>query len=77
MGGGRRRAEDEIDHSVGLSELPELGQKVEANEPLCFIHARNVDEANMAARRIIAAVTVSDEPSGGQPVVYEVIDFQG
>jgi len=76
LGGGRTRAEDAIDHSVGLSELPELGQKVEANEPLCFVHARNVDEAHLAARRVIAAVTLSDDPSGGQPVVYEVINFQ-
>jgi len=30
----------------------------------------------LAARRVIAAVTLSDDPSGGQPVVYEVINFQ-
>lgn len=77
LGGGRTRAEDAIDHAVGLSELPELGQKVEEGEPLCLVHARSEAEAAVAARRIIAAVSLSDEPSSGQPVVYEVIEFEG
>lgn len=77
LGGGRTRAEDEIDHSVGLSDLPELGQRVERDEPLCLVHARSLEDAEVAARRIVDAVTLSDEPSGGQPVIYEVIDFQG
>lgn len=74
LGGGRMRAEDDIDHSVGLSGIIELGAKVEADEPLCQIHARDHDEAGRAAERILGAIELCDSNASGQPVVYEVIE---
>jgi thymidine phosphorylase len=46
LGGGRRRPEDEIDLSVGFSELAFVGETVEAEQPLGWVHAR--DEASAA-----------------------------
>ncbi|MGI4983574.1 MAG: thymidine phosphorylase, partial [Janthinobacterium lividum] len=40
LGGGRRRAEDDIDGAVGLTDLHELGQRVEAGTTLARVHAR-------------------------------------
>lgn len=74
LGGGRRRAEDRIDHAVGLSELPQLGQQVSEGDCLALVHARSVEEAGLAAAKVLIAVTVSDSPSSCQPVVYEVIE---
>mgnify|MGYP005844577567 CR=1 FL=1 len=73
LGGGRMRAEDDIDHGVGLADLPQLGQNVEQGDPLCLVHARSAGAAERAAKRVRDAVTLSGEPSSGQPVVYEVI----
>lgn len=39
MGGGRRRASDKIDYSVGLSEMVQLGEQADNNRPLAVIHA--------------------------------------
>ena len=74
LGGGRRRAEDGIDHAVGLSELPQLGQQVSEGDCLALVHACSVEEAELAAAKVQAAVTLSDTVSSGQPVVYEVIE---
>jgi len=41
LGAGRARAGDEIDFAVGFSRIKKVGQRVEPNEPLLFIHARN------------------------------------
>jgi thymidine phosphorylase len=41
LGGGRKTAEDEIDFAVGLSGIKKIGERVEADEPLLSVHARN------------------------------------
>jgi pyrimidine-nucleoside phosphorylase len=41
LGGGRQMADDTIDFAVGLSQIKKIGERVEAREPLLFIHARN------------------------------------
>lgn len=74
LGGGRMRAEDGIDYSVGLTGVIELGSKVAVGDPLCQIHSRNHDEAVRALERILRAINLSDSQSSGQPVVYEVIE---
>ena len=74
LGGGRRRAEDEIDYAVGLAELPQLGEKVSEGDLLCLVHAKSQEEAEQAAKRVRGAVTLSEGQSGAQPVVYEVVE---
>ena len=47
LGAARRFAEDAIDFGVGFSEIKKVGEKVEAREPMLFIHAR--DDRGLAA----------------------------
>ena len=58
LGGGRRRAEDGIDPSVGLSEMREVGDAVDATRPIAVVHARSTADAQAAAAAIREAVTV-------------------
>jgi len=41
LGSGRQTAEDAIDFAVGLSGIKKIGERVEADEPLLTLHARN------------------------------------
>ncbi|MGY8781557.1 MAG: thymidine phosphorylase, partial [Fidelibacterota bacterium] len=41
LGGGRKKASDVIDHSVGLTDVLGLGEKVEAGQALAYVHAQN------------------------------------
>ncbi len=69
LGGGRRRAGDSIDSSVGLSGLIRLGQR--SDRPLATVHGRSEADLDAAEAAIKAAINVGDyQPS---PVVYEVL----
>ena len=65
LGGGRRRAEDTIDPSVGLEAARGVGDAVDGDRPIAIVHARSTPEAEAAAKRLREAVTVSDEPNAG------------
>jgi pyrimidine-nucleoside phosphorylase len=41
LGAGRRRISEPIDFAVGFSQIKKIGEKVEVDEPLFMIHARN------------------------------------
>jgi thymidine phosphorylase len=65
LGGGRRRVEDTIDPGVGLADVRGVGDAVDRDRPIAIVHARSAADAEMAAKRLREAVTVSDEPSAG------------
>jgi len=43
LGGGRLKASDEIDHSVGISSLLPVGTPVQKGDPIAMIHANSSD----------------------------------
>jgi thymidine phosphorylase len=47
LGGGRMRADESIDHSVGLTDIVELGQKISKGETLCVIHSKSQADATV------------------------------
>jgi thymidine phosphorylase len=69
LGGGRRRVQDDVDHSVGLTDLVGVGEYVDHDRPLAIVHARNDSEAMLAADALRAAFVVDDGPSEPGPVV--------
>ncbi len=73
LGGGRHKKGDPIDHRVGVVVQAKVGDRVEAGQPLCQVHAGNQAGADMAVARLQAAYTLSDEPVPPLPVVYERI----
>ena len=52
LGGGRRRAADAIDHSVGFTQLARVGDAVDAEMPLAFVHAATKEAADAAAETL-------------------------
>ena len=71
LGGGRRRAEDGIDYSVGLSDVISLGDHVANGDAFCRVHAQSEDDAMKIEKRIREAIILSESQASGQPVVYE------
>ncbi len=72
LGGGRRRAGEQIDPSVGLSDLAPLGANV-ADRPLARIHARDEAAAAAAAEAVRRAYAIGDLAPAVGPVVIEEI----
>ena len=71
LGGGRHRAEDSIDPSVGLSDICAVGDAVDGDRPLATVHARTEEDAAAAAAALNAAITLGDSAPDAMPVVYE------
>jgi len=70
MGGGRQRASDSIDYSVGMSDMITLGERADAQRPLAMVHASSEASWQQAAAAVKAAVTLSDSAPETTPVVY-------
>jgi thymidine phosphorylase len=73
LGGGRRRPEDAIDFAVGLSNLVELGDKIEAGQPLALVHARTQAAAEQAVREVQAAYRIGAAKAAAEPMIYRTI----
>ncbi|MBT8152898.1 thymidine phosphorylase [Epibacterium ulvae] len=71
LGGGRLVESDDIDPSVGLSDLVRLGQPVESGAPLAVVHAATQTAGAVAAQSVLAAITVADTAPPVPPLVYE------
>lgn len=73
LGGGRIRPQDPIDFAVGLTDLVELGQKVEAGQPLAFVHARTEQAAQQAVRQVQGAYRIAAQQPVAEPMIYRTI----
>jgi thymidine phosphorylase len=72
LGGGRAREDDIVDHSVGLTEVAALGERVEpGGRPLALVHARDEVSAARAADAVRSAYAIGDPPSEIGPAVIE------
>ena len=73
LGGGRRRASDSIDYSVGFSNMAQLGAVADNQQPLAIIHASSEANWQEAAAAVKRAVVVTDHPPEITPVIYRRI----
>ncbi len=78
LGGGRRLASDGIDHRVGLTDIVQIGARVNAGDVLAQVHAGSDDAAAAAVDRIRTLIHVS--PTGPEPrplIIDQIVGHQG
>ena len=71
LGGGRTRADDAIDASVGLSDVIDVGARIRAGSPLCIVHAASDAAADAAIDMVRRAIRIDDRAPVDRPVVLE------
>lgn len=72
LGGGRQKADDELDYSVGIELHHKLGDTVKAGEPLLTIYS-NRQEIEDVEQLLDESIEVSDH--GEQPtLIHEIIE---
>ena len=74
LGGGRRRAQDAIDPSVGLTAMVNVGQQVMRGEPLAYVHAADPEAAARAAGHLAQAIEIGAVRPSSTPVVITRVD---
>jgi thymidine phosphorylase len=73
LGGGRTRAEDDIDRSVGFDRLTAIGTPVGRGTPLGRVHARNAEAAELGAARLCAAYMIGAEVAPSPLIVDQLL----
>jgi pyrimidine-nucleoside phosphorylase len=73
LGAGRTRAEDRVDHAVGVIVRAAVGEQVKAGDPVLDVHYR--DERSLAAAlpQLRRAITIGEVASKVMPLVLEEI----
>ena len=77
LGAGRRQKTDEIDPRVGFIMRARIGDRLEKDQPLCTVYAK--DEATFARARemILRAVELSDAPCEKEKLLYAAVTSDG
>jgi thymidine phosphorylase len=73
LGGGRRKAADTVDARVGFSQFAQVGQAVQAGEPLAVVHAADSASAERAKQALLASIDIGDAPVASSPVLVSRI----
>ena len=73
LGGGRLYLSQKLDYSAGFSNIAEVGETVDNNRPLAFVHAETEEACEMAVQHIRGAVNVGSEKPNLNKVIYQKI----
>lgn len=73
MGGGRRNIDDELDLSVGFSQVAPVGAEVGPEQPLAIVHGPSIELADLAATMLQDACTVASERPPERSVIYQTL----
>ena len=74
LGGGRRRAEDKVDPTVGITRIVTPGERVEKGAMLGLVHARSEFEAEQAAETVRRSIRMTPErPNVPETILQRIV----
>ncbi|PTY00658.1 thymidine phosphorylase [Opitutus sp. ER46] len=73
LGAGRAKAEDSVDHAVGVSDLVKIGEPVAAGAPLCVVHANDEKALAEANAMLTKAIAIGSNAVAAPRLVDEII----
>jgi thymidine phosphorylase len=78
MGAGRTRADQAVDHAVGIELCCQRGDAVEQGQPLALIHVHRPEDADVPAVRLRGAFHIASSadaaaPFGARSVVIDTL----
>jgi thymidine phosphorylase len=73
LGGGRSRADQKIDHAVGLDKIVKPGEPITAGEPLLYVHVQNQEQFDQVEQMLRDAISIADTACKPLNPVFETI----
>ena len=71
LGAGRAKAEDKVDHAVGVVLTKAAGEKVAKGEPIAVVHHRSSADNEIAA--VKKSISIGDKAPTVRPLVLETL----
>jgi pyrimidine-nucleoside phosphorylase len=69
MGAGRTRADQAVDHAVGIQLQVERGAEIARGAPLCLLHVRSQAQADALGARVQRAFDIADQAPPPGPLL--------
>ena len=73
LGGGRTKAEDLIDHSVGIANEVKIGDRIERGEPLATVFCRSREQFDAVQQKLSNAYLVGPDAIQPTPLILKII----
>lgn len=73
LGGGRHRPGDVLDYSVGLSKVRAIGDGINVDEPVAFVHAQTEEAFIQAQNTVQQSIDISEQRPDVAPEIYRYI----
>jgi thymidine phosphorylase len=73
IGGGRQREDDQIDYSVGLSEISPIGKKLHQGQCMALVHCHDATVAAQVTKLVQKAILIGLAPPQPPPLIIEWI----
>ena len=73
LGAGRARKEDAVQAAAGVRLLADVGDEVEAGQPLLELHTDTSDAVPGARAALADGVEVSDEPAPARRLLLDAV----
>jgi thymidine phosphorylase len=73
LGGGRSRADQKIDHAVGLDRILKIGEPVKQGDTLLRVHVQNEQQFLDVQEKLAQAFEISDSAPTSLKPVYETV----
>ncbi|NLB56323.1 MAG: thymidine phosphorylase [Lentisphaerae bacterium] len=77
LGAGRSNADDTINHSVGLSEIKQIGEPISKDEPLAIVHAADDKSLSAAMTLLEQSFEVQTAQPEQAELIHEVLETKG
>lgn len=71
LGGGRRKADDTLDLSVGIKHMTPLGTQLSKGRPVAWICGNDRCKVDIAREMFLSAMTFTETALPPNPVIYE------
>ncbi len=73
LGAGRAKAEDKVDHAVGIVLAKKVGDSVERGEPIAYVYHRGGSIIERELKAIEAGMHIGEKAPAKRPLVVDVI----
>lgn len=74
LGAGRMRKEDEIDYSVGVELVKKVGEYINKNDILAYIHANDEEKGKNAVKELQNTYQISEQKVDSIPDILKIVE---